>query len=619
MAPRARAIIALSVLATACRAASPASPVGPTPASGPEEQRVDGAAASPDGARAEIKMTQPPRSLVAYRLSPKLQGDELVALTVDLRFDMPMRGGPTRLRLPQSWAGAAQLWRNVHDVSILGATAVEPVDPVTPTEWIIRAAPKTRIYVSYEVRSAYPEPPKASVGQPFEPIITPTWFYAFGQALFATVDVPDPEVTFSFAKAPPGFAFASDLEHLPPEGAQIGELLDSVVIGGSAVRVHAAKGAGNERLRVALAGEFTFSPTDFTELATAILLASRSLFGARGEPFLIAVSPLVPESGSSIGGTSMGDAFALSISQDTPLPALALTISHEYFHTWNPRLLGGPEEQQAVERQNKWFSEGFTDFYAPRLLQRTGRATPEDFLASWNELLLAYASSPVRAAPGKRIEDDYWNDPDVGKLPYQRGRLLAALWDHKLRQATGDASDLDDVLVTMHRSFELAPDADRKQLPPAADRFLAAYQGKGGPALDEDVARYLVRGEPIELPADVFGACVRVKKEERAAFERGWDPVATSRNKNVVTGLRKGSFAYNAGLRDGMTILRRLSGAPGDVTVPYSLRVLAGTRERTITFWPRGEGKVSVQRLELTAARTPESRAACSALLGGDR
>jgi predicted metalloprotease with PDZ domain len=250
-------------------------------------------------------------------------------------------------------------------------------------------------------------------------------------------------------------------------------------------------------------------------------------------------------------------------------------------------------------------------------LQRTGRARPEDFAASWNEVLLAYATSPARAAPSRRIEEEYWTDPDVGKLPYQRGRLLAALWDHKLRRATGDARDLDDVILAMYRSARAA--RDRDALPPAADRFAAAYREQGGPPIEDDLDRYVVRGEPIELPAEVFGGCARLKTTERRAFDRGWDAAATARNHNVITGLRRDSPAYRAGLRDGMTVIRRLSGVPGDVTVPYSLRVLDGNRERTITFWPRGAGTVTAQQLELTMAATLASRAACAALLGGDR
>lgn len=617
MMPSMRALAALSLFAVACqhRAGAPASPADP--ASKKQPGKATPAETPADGA-ADPQASPPrqPVDTISYRMSPLITGRELTALVVELRF----RGdedGSTRLRLPDEWAGARQLWRNLYDLKVTGATKVEAVDPFEPKMWTIHAPPKELLTVRYLVRSAYSVPPEASIGQPFAPIICPTWFYAFGEAVFATVERSrEPKVRFAWGGASSGFNFASDLEHLSPQGGTVHDLLESIVIGGTAVQVHAARGEGNQRLRVAVAGEYTFSPAAFIELAQGVLVAPQKMFGERDQPFLIAVSPLVPTGGTSIGGSSLADAFALSISQDTPLPELTKLISHEYFHTWNPAQLGGLADGEE-ELRGKWFSEGFTEFYAARLLQRTGRAPLEDFVAAWNETLLAYATSPVRNAPAERITADYWNDPDVGKLPYQRGQLLAALWDHRLRQATGSARDLDDVLLAMYKRVQ--PPGDRGKLRPPAELFPRLYTELGGPVITGDVDRFLSRGETIELPDDVFGPCVRVQRIQQPAFERGWDAKATSLAHDVVTGLRAGSPAHRAGLRNGMKIVRRTGGTPGDASVRYSLLVHDGRRERTISFMPRGAGTVSTQRLELVGTSTPAARAACARALGGER
>ncbi len=605
---RLRSLALFWILGAACgstttltpRALTPTSPTSPTtPATAP-------APAPPPG-----------EDIVSYALSPKLRGGELVALEVELRF----RGdadGVTTLALPASWADQRDLWTHLTELKIEGATSEEASAADEPWKHLLHAAPYAPLVVRYEVRSAYDGPPASSVGQPFAPIVTPTWFYAFGEALFATVErspqpAAEPKIRFAW-QAAPSVPFASDLQHLGDQPAAVQDLLSSVVIGGPAVVVHAAPGAGNEGLRVALAGDYRFASRDFIELTQAILLAQGDLFGQKGRRFLVAMSPLVPTSGSSIGGTSLGDAFALSISQDTPLAELRETISHEHFHSWNPGLLGGTRDD--VELRDKWFSEGFTNFYSSRLLQRSGRATLEDFAASWNKALLAYATSPARQEPNARIEKDYWNDQDVQKLAYHRGQILAALWDYELRKASAGAVDLDDVVLAMAAKVRAAG-AERAALPPPAELFAATYRALGGTWIDAELERFMKRGEPISLPPDTFGGCAQVERREQAAFARGWNAGATSAAGNVVTGLVKGSPAYRAGLRDGMKILQRTAGQPGDSTMPYELRVLDGAKERRIRFLPAGEGKVWTQRVVLRPTQTEAARAACARALAG--
>ena len=49
---------------------------------------------------------------------------------------------------------------------------------------------------------------------------------------------------------------------------------------------------------------------------------------------------------------------------------------------------------------------------------------------------MRYGASPARDEPNTRILADRHRDPDIEWLPYDRGRILAVLWDRKLRDAT---------------------------------------------------------------------------------------------------------------------------------------------------------------------------------------
>jgi len=449
---------------------------------------------------------------VAYRLSPIVATGGLTGLSVELRFTGDP-SGRTRVHLPEEWASERELWRHVEAIEVDGARAVTEDGPAVR---VVDADPNADLVMRYRVVSAYDHEPSAADGQPFAPIVRPTWFYAFGEALFAEPhEDPDRPASFAWVGAPSDFGFASDLEHLPAH-AVVGDVRNSIVLGGPAI-AHFHETIGDAPIHVAIHGGFGFEHRAFVDMARTILTAERDFWGEHGEPFTIVLAPLRAEPGrSSLGGTGRSDGFTIMMSDDAPIDPVRHLIAHEYFHTWNPERLGGmpvgdAEGQDAppeLEMSGKWFTEGFTEFYTWRLLLRAGLYTLEDFVAVWNRALLEYANSPVKNEPNARIVADYWTVPDVGQLPYRRGPLFAALVDQQLRTATAGARDLDDVLHAMQASLRAAP--DRARAPDAATAFPAAYVAAGGPDLGPLVLRYIERGETIELPADVFGGCIRV-------------------------------------------------------------------------------------------------------------
>lgn len=456
-----------------------------------------------------------------YRLAPIFEGEALVALEVELRFTADA-SGTTRLQLPERWASERELWRYVRDVEVEGARSVSDDGPAVK---VIEATPASALRVRYRVVSAYARAPRADDGQPFAPIIRPEWFYVFGEALFAVPgEGDDAPARFTWTGAPEGFEFASDLLHLEQAGGRVGDVRESIVMGGRGLTRHEEL-VGGAPLHIALRGDFPFTDDAFVDMARAIVQTERALWGERGEPFSIVLAPLeAVERHRSLGGTGRSDAFALTVAEDTPIEFLRHLLAHEYFHTWNPRRLGGQPEGDE-DMRGKWFDEGFTELYTWRLLLRGGLYQLEDFARDWNAALRKYATSPVRNEPNERIAADYWNDPDVGDLPYLRGPQLGAIWEQRLREATDGARGLDDVLRAM-RDARRGADA-RARAPVAADQFVATYAALGGPALAEDLERFVERGETIRLPADVFGGCARVETEPGPAGVQRLEIVGT--------------------------------------------------------------------------------------------
>jgi predicted metalloprotease with PDZ domain len=100
------------------------------------------------------------------------------------------------------------------------------------------------------------------------------------------------------------------------------------------------------------------------------------------------------------------------------------------------------------------------------------------------------------------------------------------------------------------------------------------------------------------------------------AFDYGFDLDATRKAKAIV-GVRADSPAYAAGLRDGMTYVKREAGAPGDSRRPLSLRVRDHGTERVITYAPAGAARITFQEVVAPPDLPPARAAACVAQAAG--
>ncbi|MBX7248576.1 MAG: hypothetical protein K1X35_05925 [Caulobacteraceae bacterium] len=553
---------------------------------------------------------------VHYSAAPVVSDGVLTSLAIEIRF----RGdadGETRLDLPSQWAGETEYWRHVSDLSVEGAAARED----GPEGRVLTHAPGAEITVRYRVLTAYDSDPQVGKtrGNPYRPIVRPSWFSAIGHGVFATPGAdPSRPADFRWGGIPAGWRVASDLDH-SAQGARlfVGDIQESVMLGGPGLKTYTRKVKGAE-VRLGVLGDWSkFRNDDLADMIARILTAQRDYWRAPGESYFVALTPMLPQDGSiSLGGTGLGDAFSLYGGTDTELAFMRQLLAHEHMHTWSPRALGGMSSDPANEAAGYWFSEGFTDFLTHRTLLRSGVWSLQEFVDGVNESMLAYAVSPYRTAPNSTVVEKFWSDGRVQKLPYQRGMLLALYWDYRLRQATGGRHDLDDVLLTqVDRARQMR---DKGESPIAPDLFARIYRDLGGPDLAGDYERYATRGEAVLLPESQFGDCARIETVRRARFERGWDPEATTANNNVVTGLRDDSPAYRAGLRNGMQIVKREFGEVGNSTVEYGLRVRAPDGTETVyRFMPAGSGTETIQRIVLAPNMSKAKQAACARSMSG--
>ena len=548
---------------------------------------------------------------VHYTLSPVLSKGKLEAVAITVRFTGDS-DGETVLQLPDSWGGKSKLYEGLKDLKVSGqGVSVADTAPATRT---IKHAPGAELTVRYRVVQNWPGEPAATGENEYRPIIQPNYFHLIGNAIFVEPvrgngDDEQSAASFSLEGLPRGWTFASDLEHASiGRKLTVGDIVESVSVGGNDFRV-----VKRGPLRVAIRGKWSFTDESFVGRLGAIVASHLRFWNDPDEPYLVTVLPLKSDPGrSSLGGTGRSDAFAFFATDNAQDVTLNRILAHEHLHTWIPRRIGSMPDGEDREPVDYWLSEGFTDFYTARLLVRDGIWTVDDFVRETNDLLRAYAMSTARTVPNSKVVSDFWTDPDVGKLPYQRGALLAMIWDARIYAANSGARDFDDVMLAMKARVQAASGK-----PPLAATLFREEMKRIGVDPSDDLARFVDKGEAIDLPQNVFAPCGAVATVEMAEFDRGFDPQKTAANGNKITGLREDSPAYRAGLREGMQIVKREAGKPGDSRVDFVYRVLDNGVERVITYKPEGTKRITLQEFTLKAGMTDGDRKACAARLGG--
>lgn len=537
---------------------------------------------------------------VEYTLTPVLEEQALTAVQVDLRFTGEA-DGETQLELPNSWGGQEKLWRELAGLEVISGATISAGDG--PAARVLRHAPAVPIHLRYRVLQNWKEgAPSANDGNPYRPIIQPKYFHLIGNAAFVVPEIEqDVSASIRVDGLPEGWSFASDLEHA---GLKLGQVKSSINVGGD-YRIVRDEASG---MRVAIRGEWKFSDSEFLASVAKIAQGHRRFWKDTDAPFLVTVTYLTtPDPGwTSIGGTGLDDAFAFFATPNTEVKSIARLLAHEGLHTWIPAKIGGLAEKD--EAAGYWLSEGFTDFYAARLLVAEGSWGPQEFADDLNETLAAYATSKARAFPNARIVTDFWKDQSVQKLPYQRGQLLAILWNARLR-AEGK-SDFDDVVHTMRKRAE----AGSKKKSVGLFREVAEELGLN---VDDDLREHVEAGVPITLPKDVFAPCGEIVTRQVPNFHRGFDIDATTANQNVITGTDPASPAYAAGMRDGMQLIRRASGEIGNAELEIDYVVKDGDQERNVRYLPRAPGEYELQALKIDPKLDATGKERCLRVLGG--
>ncbi len=352
--------------------------------------------------------------------------------------------------------------------------------------------------------------------------------------------------------------------------------------------------------------------TVYARMCEAVVLEAEGVFGALpkydGGTYTFLVDYLPYASGD---GMEHRDSAVITGTGGLKESAERLigTVSHEFFHSWNvrrirPRSLE-PFDFERVDMSGElWFAEGFTNYYGPLALKRSGLKTLDDFARD-----MGSAVNTVLTAPGRTVFDvvemsrlapfvdaatsiDPNNFANTFISYYTYGQALAFGIDLSIREQFPGKS-LDDWMRVMWREH---PDIERPYTLEDLENTLAEATGSKSFA-GEVFRRFIYGTEPMDYATLAGPAGLVLRKQKSGEAWMGAQKFNVSESgAEIATNTRRGTPLYDAGLDKGDRILRwdgKVLKSAGDVET-WLAKHKPGDRVHLKVNRRAGEGDVQV-------------------------
>ncbi|MDC8831900.1 hypothetical protein [Alteromonas gilva] len=311
------------------------------------------------------------------------------------------------------------------------------------------------------------------------------------------------------------------------------------------------------------------SNTELLNWSAASYKQLNRLFNTAGQqPFTVLFrdNPLIMQS-----GTALPDALMVAAKAENTQSKLKQILMHEMVHVF---LHGLADES--------WFQEGLAIYYQDRAAFLLGMLTVTEYAERMNNTLLKYYSNVQKHMTMSDATAAFWTDARARLQPYNRGAMYFMITDGRIRTATNGKRNLDHVLnqfLTMHRRGESV----------TKDDWLTLLQSIIG---EQAYADYnaMQQGDMLIPDNNALGECFALTKTTTPVFELGFDIASLMQSPRIIRGLKAGSPAAKAGLKEHDVVLNTLSLDARQATpqAPIQLVVQRGNAEQTISFVPAG-------------------------------
>ena len=239
---------------------------------------------------------------------------------------------------------------------------------------------------------------------------------------------------------PAGWSVVSSEENWSPGQYHVIDVVDAVFAVGSGLREGSTHSEGINT-RVGISGAWSFADNDLFALVTNILsehakTLDPAVVGHAAVillPFPVAQPP--QRWSSETRGHSVVLLSGRQSSRAAGLAQLGVSLTHELMHLWIPNAL-------KLAGNYDWFYEGFTLYQALRTGMELGIFNFQDYLNAMAKAFDAYQAEASRDVSALvSLGEKRWQGSD--KLLYNKGMLVAFLYDLNLRVASGGKQSLD--------------------------------------------------------------------------------------------------------------------------------------------------------------------------------
>ena len=317
------------------------------------------------------------------------------------------------------------------------------------------------------------------------------------------------------------------------------------------------------------AGEPPFDPRPAMQWTSKLHAAMSRFFKDDSEPpyrVFLRYNPM-----NAGGGAALNRSFIVTYGTGVTGENLKSILGHEMTHTWTANSLG------------QWYSEGNAVFYQTLLPWRAGLMTADQYLEDLNKTASRYYTNALKETPEDQVAPRFWEDTRIRVLPYDRGAMYFAVLNGKVRKASGGKRSIDDLIQHMI-------DRVRRGQPVNEAVWLDLLRkeiGEQGPAIH----RSMMSGGLMLPASEDFGPCFHRTIRKIRQFDLGFDNASIIPAEKIVRGLKPGSEAEKAGLREGdkITYAVALDAVQGDVTRMLNLQVTRDGKTFPLTYLPRGD------------------------------
>ena len=316
---------------------------------------------------------------------------------------------------------------------------------------------------------------------------------------------------------------------------------------------------GGAHWRIVFSQPMDFKKNELVKDVRALTREAAAVFGVVPFKDYLFITLIEAETGRGgiehKDGTSMCAAADIFDDREKYARYLGL-VAHELVHAWNvkrlrPAGIGPYDYARETPTKNLYVAEGFTSYFGPLALVRSGAVKREEFLKDLGERIVTDRDNAGNLA--KSLEDhswDWWLETKIPYLTYRsnytRGALVAWKLDQEIRAATGGARSLEDVMKGLYD--QIAPRATGytdQELRQALVRF-------GAPGMDARLDALVSRPGPFDAEPLLDGLGLELVPDPAspASVWVGWRTSGTGREFPTIDWVVPGSPAAKAGLED---------------------------------------------------------------------